>query len=74
MKYYSQYHSHELFELQESLGFEQVQPLSEACRQSSLGQDRAGIQQATEEPTQRCRQQARPHGCWCSDSEACQRG
>ena len=75
MKYYSQYHSHELFELQESLsGLSKPQPLGEACRQSSLGQDRAGIQQATEEPTQRCRQQARPHGCRRSDSEACQRG
>lgn len=42
MKYYSQYHSCELFELQVSLGFEQA-PLGEACRQSSLGQDRAGL-------------------------------
>lgn len=31
MKYYSQYHNHELFEVQESLGFEQGQPLGEAC-------------------------------------------
>ena len=75
MKYYSQYHSHELFELQESLsGLSKPQPLGEACRQSSLGQDSAVIQQASEEPAQRCGQQARPHGCRRSDSEACQRG
>mgnify|MGYP003415786169 CR=1 FL=1 len=47
MKYYSQYHSHELFELQESLsGLSKSQPLGEACRQSSLGQDRAGMHEA----------------------------
>ena len=61
MKYYSQYHIHDLFELQESLslGIEQVQALGQACRPPSLGQDRKRIQQASEEQPLRSRQQAR---------------
>ena len=70
MKYYSQYRIHDLFELQESLWIEQVQPLGQACRPPSLGQDRKRIQQASEEQPLRSRQQARPHGCWCFNSEA----
>ena len=40
----------------------QVKPLGQACRQPSLGQDREGIQQASEEQAQWCGQQAGPHG------------
>ena len=71
MKYYSQYRIHDLFELQESLWIEQVQPLGQACRPPSLGQDRKRIQQASEEQPLRSRQQAHPHGCWCLNCEAC---
>ena len=71
MKYYSHYRIHDLFELQESLGFEQVQPLGQACRPPYLDQDRKRKQQASEEQPLRSRQQARPHGCWCLNSEAC---
>lgn len=40
MKYYSQYRSHDLFELQEfPLRIEQVEPLGQTCRQPSMGQD-----------------------------------
>lgn len=71
MKYYSQYRSHDLFELQESLS-----GLSKSNRwvklaDHLLGQDREGIQQTSEEQSQRCRQQARPHGDGSANREAC---
>ncbi len=45
MKYYSQYRSHDLFELAGvTFGIEQIQPLGQAGRPPSLGQDREGIQ------------------------------
>ena len=42
-----------------TFGIEQIQPLGQAGRPPSLGQDREGIQQTSEEQSQRCRQQAR---------------
>ena len=72
VKYYSQYRSHDLFELQESLsGLSKSNPLGQAGRPPSLGQDRGGIQQTSEEQSQRCRQQARPHGDGSANREAC---
>jgi hypothetical protein len=45
--------------------------LGQAGRPPSLGQDREGIQQTSEEQPQRCRQQARPHGGGSANREAC---
>lgn len=71
MKYYSQYRSHDLFELQESLsGLSKSNRWVKLADHASLGQDR-GIQQTSEEQSQRCRQQARPHGDGSANREAC---
>ena len=50
---------------------EQIQPLDQAGRLPSLGQDREGIQQTSEEQSQQCRQQARPHSGGRANREAC---
>ena len=44
--------------------------MGQAGRPPSLGQDREGIQQTSEEQSQRCRQQARPHGGGSANREA----
>ena len=54
-----------------TFGIEQIQPLGQAGRPPSLGQDREGIQQTSEEQSQQCRQQARPHGGGRANREAC---
>ena len=56
-----------------TFGIEQIQPLGQAGRPPSLGQDREGIQQTSEEQSQQCRQQARPHGGESANREACRK-
>ena len=63
--------SRPVWTLEFTFGIEQIQPLGQAGRPPSLGQDREGIQQMSEEQSQQCRQQARPHGGGRANREAC---